>query len=141
MASSTVAAMIAANMGVRPPVEHQGRRATFAGRIVVIIITGSIVCRPETFDEMRDLSFAHVARSRTEDGCLHHAVHVDTENPLRLVFFEQWRDKAAVLQHFVVKGSRDFSATARQLAAKPPSIALFDATEIPLNKLLAAGSA
>jgi len=43
-----------------------------------------------------------VHRSRSEPGCISHAVHVDCENPLRLVFFEQWADRAALLAHFAV---------------------------------------
>ncbi|MGY3445958.1 putative quinol monooxygenase [Bradyrhizobium sp. USDA 4473] len=59
----------------------------------MIVVTGNITARPETFDEVRRLSLAHVHRSRTEPGCISHAVHVDCENPLRLVFFEQWADR------------------------------------------------
>ena len=54
------------------------------------------------------LSLEHVHRSRKEPGCISHAVHVDCENPLRLVFIEQWADRAALLTHFAVPASRDF---------------------------------
>ncbi|MGX1108060.1 putative quinol monooxygenase [Bradyrhizobium elkanii] len=60
----------------------------------MIVVTGSVTARPDSFDEVRRLSLEHVHRSRTEPGCISHAVHVDCENPLRLVFFEQWADRA-----------------------------------------------
>jgi quinol monooxygenase YgiN len=101
----------------------------------MIIITGSIVARPDTFDALRAASLAHVARSRREDGCDHHAVHVDAENPLRLVFFERWRDKAAVLKHFADPDARAFSASAGKLAAAPPDIALYEAEPLPMRAL------
>lgn len=101
----------------------------------MILITGSILCRRETFDEIRRLALAHVQRSRTEDGCLHHAVHVDAENPLRLVFVERWRDKAAVAKHFADKDARNFMKTARSLAAEPPQMALYDASELGIDQL------
>jgi len=101
----------------------------------MIIITGSIVARPETFADLRAASLAHVARSRGEDGCDHHAVQVDAENPLRLVFFERWRDKAAVLKHFADPDARAFSATASKLAAAPPEIALYEAERLPMQAL------
>ena len=61
----------------------------------MIVVTGSVTVRTETFDEARRLSLEHVHRSRQEPGCISHGVHVDCENPLRLVFFEQWADRAA----------------------------------------------
>jgi hypothetical protein len=51
----------------------------------MILVTGSVMARRETFDEVRRLSLEHVHRSRAEPGCMSHAVHVDCDNPLRLV--------------------------------------------------------
>ena len=53
----------------------------------MIVVTGSVTARADSFDEVRKLSLEHVHRSRTEPGCISHAVHVDCENPQRLVFF------------------------------------------------------
>ena len=101
----------------------------------VIIITGSIIVKSDTFDELRALSLAHVARSRTEDGCISHDVSVDCENALRLVFIERWRDRAAILKHFADPHTRAFAASARNLAQVPPTLNLFAATEIPLSSM------
>ena len=88
----------------------------------MIVVTGSVTARPDTFDEVRRLSLEHVHRSRREPGCISHAVHVDCENPLRLVFFEQWADRAALLMHFAVPASRDFVRSLQSLAAAVRSI-------------------
>lgn len=56
----------------------------------MILVTGSVVARDDTFDEILKESLAHVRRSRAEPGCISHAVHHDAENPLRLVFVEEW---------------------------------------------------
>lgn len=101
----------------------------------MIIITGSIVAKSETIDELRTISLAHVARSRTEDGCISHDVSVDGENPLRLVFIEHWRDRAAILKHFADPQARAFAASARRLAQSPPELNLFAATEIPVSSM------
>jgi len=93
----------------------------------LIIITGSILASSESFAELRALSLEHVRRSRAEPGCLSHAVHIDVENPLRLVFLETWLDRAAVAAHFAVPESRAFAKAARQLAAEPPVIQVYDA--------------
>lgn len=92
----------------------------------MIIITGSILARAESFDELRALSLEHVRRSRLEPGCLSHAVHVDVENPLRLVFLETWADRAAIAAHFAVPESRAFVKAVTPLAAEPPVIQVYD---------------
>ena len=80
----------------------------------MIVVTGSVTARQEAFEEARRLSLEHVHRSRTEPGCISHAVHIDCENPLRLVFIEQWADRAALLAHFAVPASRDSCARLRR---------------------------
>jgi len=96
----------------------------------MIVVTGSVTARPETFDEVRRLSLEHVHRSRTEPGCISHAVHVDCENPLKLVFLEQWADRAALLAHFAVPASRSFVRALQPLAAAATSMDIYDATKV-----------
>ena len=74
----------------------------------MIIVTGSATARPGNFDEMLAVSLEHVHRSRLEPGCVSHAVYHDVEHPLRVVFFEQWADRAALQAHFEVPESLTF---------------------------------
>jgi quinol monooxygenase YgiN len=96
----------------------------------MIVVTGSVTAREETFDEVRQLSLEHVHRSRTEPGCISHAVHIDCEDPLRLVFIEQWADRATLLAHFAVPASRNFVRALQPLAAAATTIQLYDATQL-----------
>ena len=96
----------------------------------MIIVTGSVTARPKTFDEVRRLSLEHVHRSRTEPGCISHSVQIDCENPLRLVFFEQWADSNALKAHFAVPASREFVRSLQSLAAAATSIELYQAQRI-----------
>src|SRR3954447_22539172 len=96
----------------------------------MIVVTGSVTARQDSFDEVRALSLEHVQRSRLEPGCISHAVHVDCENALRLVFFEQWADRAALLNHFAVPASRAFVKSLHSLAADATSIDLYEATRL-----------
>ena len=93
----------------------------------MIIITGAVTARPDTFDELRALCLEHTQRSRLEPGCLSHAVHVDAENPLRLFFFETWLDRAAVATHFAVPESGAFVRAASKLASEQTAIQLYEA--------------
>jgi quinol monooxygenase YgiN len=103
----------------------------------MIIVTGAILARPETFDRLRALSLEHVARSRDEAGCLEHGATLDAENPLRIKFFERWTDAAALKAHFAVPATRAFSKEAGALAAEAPSLALYAADEKTVTEMFA----
>ena len=96
----------------------------------MIVVTGSVTARQDTFDQVRKLSLEHVHRSRKEPGCISHAVHVDCENPLRLVFIEQWADRASLASHFAVPASRNFVRALGALVSAPPTIEIYDATRL-----------
>jgi quinol monooxygenase YgiN len=96
----------------------------------MIVVTGSVTAREDSFDEVQKLSLEHVLRSRQEPGCISHAVHVDCEDPLRLVFIEQWADRAALLAHFAVPASRNFVRALQPLAAAATTIEIYDATKL-----------
>jgi quinol monooxygenase YgiN len=91
-----------------------------------VVVTGSIQARPERIDELLASSLEHVRRSRTEPGCIAHAVHRDVEDPLRLVFVEEWADRAALLAHFAVPASRAFVKAAAACATGAPSMSLYE---------------
>ena len=74
----------------------------------MIVVTGSVTARENSLDEVRKLSLEHVRRSCKEPGCVSHAVHVDCENPLRLVFIEQWADRATLSALFRAAGLARF---------------------------------
>ena len=96
----------------------------------MILVTGSVTAREDSFDAVRTLSLAHVLRSRQEPGCISHAVHVDCENPLRLVFIEQWADRAALLAHFAVPASRNFVRAMQTLASGDTTIEIYEASRL-----------
>ena len=96
----------------------------------MIVVTGSITARQDSLDQVRALSLEHVHRSRQEAGCISHAVHVDCENPLRLVFIERWADRAALSAHFAVPASRNFVRALQPLAAASSTIEIYDATRV-----------
>ena len=93
----------------------------------MIIVFGSVVTTPDTHRAILDLSLEPVARSRAEPGCIAHNVHVDCEDPARLVFVEYWADMPALLAHFDVPASRDFVKSLRKLSPAPTEMKIFDA--------------
>jgi quinol monooxygenase YgiN len=91
-----------------------------------------VTARADSFQEARRLSLEHVHRSRNEPGCLSHAVHTDCENPLKLVFVEQWSDREALLAHFAVAASREFVRALQPLAATATTLEIYEAAPVKL---------
>jgi quinol monooxygenase YgiN len=96
----------------------------------MIVVTGSVTARKDSCDEVSRLSLEHVHRSRKQDGCISHAVHIDCENPLRLVFIEQGANPAALQAHFAVPASRNFIRALQPLVAASPTLEIYDAKRL-----------
>jgi quinol monooxygenase YgiN len=99
----------------------------------MIIVTGTLHARPDAFEQVLALSREHVVRSRAEPGCLEHGVAIDADDPMRLVFFERWADKEAIGTHLKVPASRAFGKTVAGLVDQPPTLTMFDASEVSLR--------
>jgi len=98
----------------------------------MIIVTGTVLARVDRLEEALSLSLEHVRRSRTEPGCLSHAVSRDAEDPLHLTFLEEWVDRDALTAHFAVPASRSFARAMTALASETPTVRIFDADPVSL---------
>jgi quinol monooxygenase YgiN len=98
----------------------------------MILVTGSAAVKPQHIARAIELSLEHVHRSRTEPGCISHAVHRDVEDEHRLVFVEQWADAAALKAHFAVPESRAFVGTLGALCVSRPEMAIYEASVVKL---------
>jgi quinol monooxygenase YgiN len=97
----------------------------------MIIVTGSILVREDSFDDVLRACLEHVERSRKEPGCISHDVHVDCQNPMRLFFFEQWADEAALRTHFAVEGSKAFVKSLKGRIIETSGTNIYRAEPIP----------
>lgn len=95
----------------------------------MIVVIGAVTAQQAGFAELQRLAQQHVERSRAEPGCVSHAMSIDSENPLRLVFIEEWADLAALQAHFAVPGSRAFAAAAASLGHST-ELRIFDAQQL-----------
>ena len=101
----------------------------------MIIVTGSVVAKPDRAEEVERACLAHVRRSRGEPGCLLHTVHRDVEDPNRFVFLEHWADREALAAHFRVPGSLAFVEAVGELAAEPTTLEMYDAERLSMRDL------
>ena len=96
----------------------------------MIIIIGSVTIRDETIDEALRISQEHVNRSRIEAGCINHGVHIDNEDPNRLVFVERWESMEQLEQHFQVTEPAEFAGKIAELASVAPTMELYHSASI-----------
>src|SRR5664279_2780207 len=96
----------------------------------MIIVTGRAKISADRLDDALAVSLEHVRRSRTEPGCLLHSVHRDVEDPLTLVFFEQWQDNDALSAHFAVPESLAFVTALSECASERPVMDLYEASPL-----------
>jgi quinol monooxygenase YgiN len=99
----------------------------------MIIVTGSVIANAGQRDALLTECVTHSRRSRAERGCISHAVHIDAENPDRLVFLEEWQDMPALLTHFKVPASGAFVANLRAMAAAKPEMKIFEANAVSIG--------
>jgi len=98
----------------------------------MIIVTGRVLAREDSLEEVLRLSVEHVHRSRLEPGCVSHDVFQDAENPLLVFFYERWADADAIRTHFEVPASLEFVGALGPLAAEPATIEILDASPAQL---------
>jgi quinol monooxygenase YgiN len=96
----------------------------------MIIITGDLLIKDDSMQQAMQACQKHVAYSRTEPGCISHAVYQDPEDGLRLFFYEQWEDQPSIDAHFVLPSSQAFVAAVRMLVSAPPTLHIFNAEQI-----------
>ena len=94
----------------------------------MIIVWGRAEAKPECLDEALRLSLKHVHRSRKEPGCQRHSVQRDVENPLALIFFEEWENMAALKVHFQVPESGQFALALTELLKEEPEMKIYEAS-------------
>jgi len=96
----------------------------------MIIVLGSIKVKESCLEEALKISQMHVERSRTEPGCIEHGVHIDFENPERLVFVEKWSDQSSITQHFKEPASIQFVKNLESMVTEPPEISVYEASQL-----------
>lgn len=107
----------------------------------MIVVHRSVGICEGSLDEAIALSVEYAHRSRTEPGCIAHAVHSDCESPNRLACIDEWVDRAALEQHFQVPASKRFVADLVALAREASIIAIHDAERLGRLWLTGFGSA
>ncbi|MCC8034563.1 MAG: antibiotic biosynthesis monooxygenase [Rikenellaceae bacterium] len=89
---------------------------------MVKIITAYKFIKPEKVDEFIEFTKPIIEKSRAEEGCISYTLYQDPSDNTKFIFYEEWKDQAAIdyhfsTEHFKLAGSRpDFEARSGELA-------------------------
>ncbi len=94
------------------------------------IIIARIRVKDEHWEEAQRLAEAHSQASREEPGCISHDWFPHPSETCTIFFFEQWRDQAAIDEHFGRPHSARLVTAFREWARPPLGLQILDAAEV-----------
>lgn len=90
-----------------------------------IVLAGRFTAKAARRDELVALAQSMLAPSRAEDGCVSYDFLEEVGAPGNFLFFERWRDKAALDTHFAGAGFAKFAQAFPALIEGDADIRLF----------------
>lgn len=89
-----------------------------------------VVARVKTDDALREdlikIGQAVAQASRQEAGCINYALFEDTEDRNRFMVVEEWRDDAALQEHFRTPHIAKFMASINGAVTEPPEVSFHE---------------
>lgn len=92
----------------------------------MLIIAVDMIAAPGQHAALKDALHAMLAPTRAEDGCLHYHFYEDAEDADKILFYEHWRDQAAIDAHFAAPHFVKLGEQLPSLLAGDPVIRIFE---------------
>lgn len=94
----------------------------------MLIIAVDMIAAPGQLDSLKQALRAMIAPTLQEDGCLRYQFYQDQEDPNKVLFYEHWRDQAAIDAHFAAPHFVKLGEQLPSLLAADPAIHIYDVT-------------
>lgn len=75
----------------------------------MLIVAAKITAAPGKRDAFIAAAQPCIAATRKEDGCHLYELYASTENPDKLIYYEQWESRAALDRHLVAPHMKEFA--------------------------------
>lgn len=95
----------------------------------MIIIMGTVKLAPDRIDAAKPAMKRMVEASRAEAGCIAYAYAQDVLDPETIHVAEQWRDRAALTEHFATPHMAEWRAVMGELGLTGRDLRVFEADE------------
>ena len=90
------------------------------------IISAQVIVEPEKVDDFVAFSVDLIEKSRAEEGCISYSLYQDPQDRTRFLFFEEWKNQAAVDFHFATEHFKAFGEKIGDFALSSPVITIYD---------------
>ena len=95
----------------------------------MIIIMGTVKLAPDRLDAAKPAMQRMVDASRAEAGCIAYAYAQDVLDPETIHVAEQWRDRAALTEHFATPHMAEWRGVMGSLGLTGRDLRVFEADE------------
>lgn len=93
----------------------------------MLIVTGILQIETGDLDKILPAARQMAVTTRTEDGCITYAFYEDIETPGRFRVYEEWRDQAALDEHFKTPHMAEFRSALRAVRILGSDIIRYEA--------------
>ena len=87
-------------------------------------IIAQIFIKPEHVDAFLAATPDLIAKSRAEAGCITYNLYQDPNDRTKLLFFEEWKNQAAIDFHFETEHFKNFGKMLEEFASAEPVITI-----------------
>lgn len=90
------------------------------------LISARVFIKPEKVEEFIEATRSLIEQSRAEEGNVSYSLFQDPADPSKFLFFEEWKNQAAVDAHFATAHFKAFGETLNACASSPADITVYD---------------
>ena len=92
------------------------------------IISAQVFIQAEKVDEFLEATKSLIEKSRAEEGCISYSLYQDPRDKTKFLFFEEWKNQAAIDFHFSTEHFQQFGEMLNECASAPAVITIYDST-------------
>ena len=104
------------------------QKASACPNSVKKIISAQVFIKPDKVDTFLAATKSLVEKSRAEEGCISYTLYQDPQDKTKFLFFEEWKNQAAVDFHFSTEHFQKFGETLNECASAPAIITVYDSS-------------
>ena len=104
------------------------KKETTCPNSVKKIISAQVFIKPDKVDAFIAATKSLIEKSRAEEGCVSYSLFQDPQDKTKFLFFEEWKNQAAVDFHFATEHFKKFGETLNECASTPAIITIYDST-------------
>jgi quinol monooxygenase YgiN len=93
------------------------------------MITAKVFLKPEKVEDFIKSAAWIVDLTHKEEGCLEYTMYQDPNNKTNFLFFERYKNQAAIDTHFAATYFKEFGAKVGDWVSQPTEIKIWDISE------------